>query len=56
MDDFLAGLLFDGDGMGFLGGLLDDLGELVVVVVDGMDLSGFLLVDLVALEGIDVCF
>ena len=46
--------LFEVDWVGFLLGGLDVF--LVVVVVvdeDGMDLSGFLFVDLVALEGID---
>lgn len=49
--DAFADGLFDAGGWGFWEGL----GCLVVVVVvedDGMDLSGFLFVDLVALEGI----
>ena len=50
MGDGFIGGLFDADGMGFL---LAGLGCLMVVDEDGIDLSGFLFVDLVALEGID---
>ena len=49
--------LFDVGGDGFLLGGLDDLVLVLEVDDDGMmDLSGFLFVDLVALEGIDKFF
>ena len=47
-----TGGLFDVDGVGFLLGGLEDF-LVAVVLDDGIDLSGFLFVDLVALEGID---